>query len=500
MSTRTVRDVTRVSLVCLTMLGVLGLRASADTLNFSRVWSTEVLGLAVGDAANSGSAQIIVGIWTPLRGYIAAMDSSWNVTWSDTLPADMAYCSAIAIGDADNDTHNEMVAYVSAGHSGPGSLRIYKYSGGAYLLNGELSLSTWVQDQALAIGDPDNDGQNEIIVGQDWYARQIQVYGYSNGNFNLEWQDQIGSDVRSVDVGDCDNDNVRELLVGTGDWSAWDMRVYKAGSAVWSCTSPAPNSEFCGVAIGDVNNDQQNEIAGAWYGSSGGPGAPDSGGVVVYRWDGSTYAQMWRRDFSGKTCTNVTIGDANDDGSNEVLCLTGPSYFAGDPRRNISEWGIKVYRDSSLLVERTIDVDYCHFASGSNRPTSLCCVDIDRGGAAEVVVSDVRKVLVLKVSSTGIQEFEPGPGRTLLKGHPSHFQRSTLIEIDIPRAAMVSLRVYDLTGTPVRTLVDGVMAAGRRSIEWDGSDDGGQSVASGKYVYRLNACGQVKAGSVVLSR
>ena len=53
--------------------------------------------------------------------------------------------------------------------------------------------------------------------------------------------------------------------------------------------------------------------------------------------------------------------------------------------------------------------------------------------------------------------------------------------------ASVSLRIYDVSGRLVRTLVDGFESAGTRSYSWNGTDDQGRSVASGTYYYELSA-------------
>jgi flagellar hook assembly protein FlgD len=47
------------------------------------------------------------------------------------------------------------------------------------------------------------------------------------------------------------------------------------------------------------------------------------------------------------------------------------------------------------------------------------------------------------------------------------------------------LRVYDVSGRLVRTLVDGRVEAGRHEVAWDGRDQGGRRTASGVYFYRL---------------
>jgi subtilisin-like proprotein convertase family protein len=71
--------------------------------------------------------------------------------------------------------------------------------------------------------------------------------------------------------------------------------------------------------------------------------------------------------------------------------------------------------------------------------------------------------------------------------YPNPFNPRTTIRFDLPRTLDVSLRVYDVSGRLVRTLVDEVMPAASHDVAWDGLDDGGRHVASGVYYYRLTA-------------
>ncbi len=78
------------------------------------------------------------------------------------------------------------------------------------------------------------------------------------------------------------------------------------------------------------------------------------------------------------------------------------------------------------------------------------------------------------------------PQRFALRGcAPNPFNPTTTIFFDLPAEARVKLAVYDLSGRRVRTLIDGNMAAGRHSQQWDGTDDAGRQVASGVYLCRM---------------
>jgi len=85
-------------------------------------------------------------------------------------------------------------------------------------------------------------------------------------------------------------------------------------------------------------------------------------------------------------------------------------------------------------------------------------------------------------------EDEPGALRYALESaNPNPFNPSTEISYAIPTAGRVSLKIYDVRGRLVRTLVDAPQAAGRFTTRWDGRDDSGSAVASGVYVYRMQA-------------
>jgi len=69
--------------------------------------------------------------------------------------------------------------------------------------------------------------------------------------------------------------------------------------------------------------------------------------------------------------------------------------------------------------------------------------------------------------------------------YPNPFNPLTTIKFDLPRTGHVNLRVYDVAGRLVRTLLDEDRAAASHTVVWDGTDDGGRRQASGVYYYRL---------------
>jgi len=83
-------------------------------------------------------------------------------------------------------------------------------------------------------------------------------------------------------------------------------------------------------------------------------------------------------------------------------------------------------------------------------------------------------------------------------GFPNPFNPSTTIPYSVATTARVTLRVYDVRGALVATLVDEVVVAGRHRAAWNGRDRHGARVGSGVYFIRLSVGGDVRAGKVVL--
>ncbi|RKZ00702.1 MAG: hypothetical protein DRQ10_03645, partial [Candidatus Hydrothermota bacterium] len=67
------------------------------------------------------------------------------------------------------------------------------------------------------------------------------------------------------------------------------------------------------------------------------------------------------------------------------------------------------------------------------------------------------------------------------------FRTSTTIDFGLPKAADVELKVYDIRGRVVKTLVSGSMNAGYHSVKWDGKDESDHRVAAGVYFIKFNA-------------
>ncbi|GEM_PF-1867716 len=88
----------------------------------------------------------------------------------------------------------------------------------------------------------------------------------------------------------------------------------------------------------------------------------------------------------------------------------------------------------------------------------------------------------------------------LNQNYPNPFNPSTVISYQLAVSSEVSLKIYNLLGQEVRTLVKSRQSAGEYSVLWDGNDNKGLAVSSGIYIYRLTAGKSVQSKKMVLLR
>jgi hypothetical protein len=107
---------------------------------------------------------------------------------------------------------------------------------------------------------------------------------------------------------------------------------------------------------------------------------------------------------------------------------------------------------------------------------------------------------VVKSSAPATSDEQPATSYELFANYPNPFNPTTTITYQIPQAGRVSLKIYNMLGQIVRALVDAEVAAGLHATVWDGKNNRGESVASGVYIYRLEAGEIVKTKKMLLTK
>ena len=75
----------------------------------------------------------------------------------------------------------------------------------------------------------------------------------------------------------------------------------------------------------------------------------------------------------------------------------------------------------------------------------------------------------------------------LHQNYPNPFNPTTKIRYDLPEESYVSINIYDLMGRRIKSLINMHQDPGYRLIHWDATNDFGQPVSAGMYIYRIQA-------------
>ena len=105
----------------------------------------------------------------------------------------------------------------------------------------------------------------------------------------------------------------------------------------------------------------------------------------------------------------------------------------------------------------------------------------------QLTVFDLLIVIVNKVTGIDYLMRRVPKEYSLLQNYPNPFNPTTTIIYSIPKKSHVDIRLYNLLGREVKTLVNEEQEAKYYNILWDGKDNSGAEVSSGMYFYRMVA-------------
>jgi hypothetical protein len=137
--------------------------------------------------------------------------------------------------------------------------------------------------------------------------------------------------------------------------------------------------------------------------------------------------------------------------------------------------------------------------------TSACRSDFNCDGIVDEGDLDILEEHYRHSCTGRVIAVEEAPGglpvaTSLGQNYPNPFNPATEIGFAVAEPGRVVLRIYDIVGRPVRTLLDGRKERGNYKIIWDGRDDGGRPAVSGVYFYSIQAPGCEERRKMVLIR
>lgn len=156
--------------------------------------------------------------------------------------------------------------------------------------------------------------------------------------------------------------------------------------------------------------------------------------------------------------------------------------------------GVYDYAAASYYHNLTVDSEVIlipyDFIFVYNKPGYVPPPSLIGQPARAVMLRDVLNFFgILLPAPIGVDD-TPDLGPLAVSAYPNPFNPRTNIQLTLPRADRVTVKIFNVRGELVRTLQDGDMIAGVHDFVWDGSDDRGARSASGVYFAETKALGQ----------
>jgi hypothetical protein len=115
-----------------------------------------------------------------------------------------------------------------------------------------------------------------------------------------------------------------------------------------------------------------------------------------------------------------------------------------------------------------------------------------------MVASDVGEFVLFR-AALGVNEGLSVPVvYTLHQNYPNPFNPVTTLRYDLPEDGLVNITIYDMMGRIVSNLVSSQQNAGYKSIQWNATNNLGEPVSAGMYIYMIQAGDFRKVKKMVL--
>ncbi|MBN1293447.1 MAG: T9SS type A sorting domain-containing protein, partial [Candidatus Latescibacteria bacterium] len=344
-------------------------------------------------------------------------------------------------------------------------------------------------------------GEYDLVAVYDRYlskAVQVNVYpgidtlfvsfGQLLGGDCIGYTDSSGAAAPDNQIDTADINRVSTAFLATPDSSKWDD-----GTNNWKW---ADINEDNIVEIEDLNfttANVNNSGAQPVYKTVGEPAMSNTDALVEFE-------NIPRELKAGETYTikviarnvaNIRAYFVNMNYDHDALTfagiikgdfITSPSYSFPVLQNDMvgianSVYGNAMFSGNGLLAE----------VKFTAKKDNIFTSDMLGFESVSVVNSEFLKESIVAQNPTGIADNSAPAAFDLAQNFPNPFNPTTTISFTIPENGITTLKIYDILGRQVRTLVDGGYSAGTYSVVWDATDMSGNMVSAGVYFYTVKA-------------
>ncbi len=304
--------------------------------------------------------------------------------------------------------------------------------------------------------------------------------------------------------------NNRSYSFVTAEVSPTTVRIddFEAGVGNW--WAPQQSGSTTGIVTERTGRQEERTLVDLLTGST-------TSMRVDYAWDLAAPAWLIRTYLSGGAPKNVRFDGSwmlqvyvFGDGSGTLFrfCVDDrvPDYQAAN--HEVSPWYVVDWVGWRLVTwDMSRDGTGTWLGDGVLNGTlgfDSIQLSYEPGGAAQgsLIFDDLRVARPIGVS---VQQPLPPvlSSRRVLEGYPNPFNAVVTLQYEVPdllQLQRVRVVMYDALGRKVKTIVDAPQAPGTYTVQWDGTDERGQNVASGVYLCRLSTEKGAAATQVILAR
>ncbi len=521
-----------------------------DNGNFTRVLNQPVVldnmpsdGSSWGDYDNDGLPDLCVVNWYNRIKLLYHNDGNGNFTFqsSAVMCNNPSYSETCSWGDYDNDGLIDLFVTNSSGSNHRNFL--YKNTGGGNFVKIDtgIAVSEIGNSRGMNWVDIDNDRDLDIFVcreeGRISYLYKNNGGGYFTKITNTPLTNYAG-DSWSASWGDFDNDGDLDVLVANRDIQG-NLLFRNDGNFTFTeiTTGTIVNDPGAGSCTGwgDYDNDGDLDmfIADAYVppsfnqktvnrlyknllAESGTASFEKVTSGILVNDSGYTYGFAWG-DYDNDG--DLDIAAANTFGENQRNALYKNELANGNKWINIkcvgtssnkSAIGTKVRAKANIngnSVWQMQEIDgqsgYCgqnlilHFGFGNAAIIDSLKVEWSSGTDQHFTnVSLNQSVTITEngvISSVDEKKTLTGKNIELHQNYPNPFNPETVIRYSLTDNHLVTLKVFDVLGNEVSTLVNEVQRPGNHKVTFDGKE-----LSSGIYYYKLNADGFSETKKMIL--
>ena len=503
------------------------------------IWDSRVLP----DFNNNEKNEILLACDNDLQGQgciliviEAIADNDYDIIWQyniDEVLWSHVIFNTTTEQDLDNDGNPEIIAgcdqiegngpalYIFEYDSTiPDSLKIYDYPfstdapTATYDVNnngGSISCVFAAQldedeNIELVIGETHGDSIYVIEINDSLHSSLFDIE-HLDSLYHIEYSDSLTAGPWGYFYGDINNDNIIEFGIGNSYYNK--IRIYEnSGEDEYTRHKDIQVDDdidgYClrGLTAQDINEDGNSEIIYVRHDVPGKVFIITPGHKEINEIDSTDIHQIFvapdSSRLNGVAFGNMDFCASNDDADlaygNDIYFVSYDGNYVMDleyigPTGDASD--INSVTDTSNWVAYKI-----YDPKNKQKMQHLCVDDFDNDGKGEIVIvysgnSDEYYTEILEhdyFSDIRQQPWQVTTPQeyTLYTNYPNPFNNSTKINYYIPSDKKVTLKIYNTLGMEVKTLLyEEMKFTGNHSIEWNGTSNMGNIVASGIYFYRL---------------